>query len=79
MVTTADGADEHYSLENNAARYESTHELARSVDINLRNAWLGHHSYLIIDNSAPNGFEGKLHRVKDAILHFLGKLEHKFY
>jgi len=79
LVSVADGASEHYSIENNAARYENTVELATSVDINTRNAWIGHHSFLIIDNSAPGGWEGKLKRVDDAVMHFIGKLEQNFY
>jgi len=79
LITTADGAEEHYSLENNAARYESTLELAKSTDINLRNAWLGHHSFVMIDNPEEGGFGVKMERAYDAILHFLGKREKRYY
>jgi hypothetical protein len=79
IVTAADGAEKYYSLENNAARYESTHELAVSTDINLRNAWLGHHSFVMIENPEEGGFDKKLERVYDTVLHFLGKKEHKYF
>ena len=41
MVTAADGAEEFYSKENNAARYESCKEAIES-DRKLINAWVGH-------------------------------------
>jgi len=45
----------------------------------LRNAWLGHHSYCIIDNSAKGGWPAKLERIWENVLHFLGKSDRKRY
>jgi len=50
LVSAADGAEKFYTLDNNVARYEDTPEKGKAVDINLRNAWVGHHSHIMIDN-----------------------------
>jgi len=72
LVSTADGAEKFYTCENNQARYESTPELGKEVDINLRNAWIGHHSLVMIDNPVEGGFTRKLENTYNAVLHFLG-------
>jgi len=59
LVSAADGAEKFYTLENNQARYEDTPEKGKVVDINLRNAWIGHHSHIMIDNPPEGGFEKK--------------------
>jgi hypothetical protein len=41
LVTCADGAEEFYTSENNAARYEGIKD-AIELDRKLINAWVGH-------------------------------------
>lgn len=72
MVTTAYGAEEYYTLENNAARTEGI-EAARELDDKLVNAWVGHPHLRIIDNSTD--FQGKIDRLLKEILSFLGEPE----
>lgn len=45
MVTAADGAPQHYTLENNPARYE-TASIALDLDQKIRSAWVGHPSFM---------------------------------
>lgn len=72
MVTAADGAERHYSLENNAARSEAP-EAARDADARTQRAWAPHPRHLIFDNSAVEfGFEGKLQRVVEATARLVG-------
>ncbi len=59
LVTAADGAEEFFTLANNAARSE-TPEQARSLDKKTLAAWHGHPSLRIIDNST--GFDEKIRR-----------------
>lgn len=65
MTTAADGAEEFYSLDNNA-RYETPAQ-AREVDRKLIKAYTGHPHYRIVDNSSPNGFKGKVKSVVDFV------------
>lgn len=60
LVTTANGAEEHYTLANNTARSESLED-ARRIDELTLNAWIGHPRLRIFDNSTD--FEGKVERV----------------
>ena len=48
MVTAAEGAEEFYNL-SNEARYEDA-ESARARDNALREAYLSHNKYMIVDN-----------------------------
>ena len=57
LVTAAKGAEEFYTMENNAARYESIEE-ARALDDRLIAAWTGHPHLRVIDNSGD--FDVKL-------------------
>lgn len=72
LVTAADGAEDHYTLENNTARSESP-EVARAVDVRTRAAWLGHHHLSIIDNST--GFDHKITRAIRAMSRVLSMEE----
>ncbi len=79
LVTAADGAEEHYNLDN-SARYEDL-EMARLLDKRTLNAWIGHPHLAIIDNSTD--FRGKLQRLLKAVLRALGapeslEIERKF-
>ena len=46
MVTAAEGASGHYTLDNNAARYESNTNMAVDIDRKIRSAWVGHPSLM---------------------------------
>ena len=70
MVTAAKGAEEFYTFENNAARYETT-EQARALDDRLIAAWAGHPYLRIIDNDRD--FNAKLQRLIAEIRSFLGE------
>ena len=59
---TIDGAKEHYSLENNAARSESVEE-AVALDRRLLHVWNGHPYHVVIDNSFET-FEEKMHALE---------------
>jgi len=69
LVTAADGAESHYTLENNAVRTESTEEAIR-VDQMTQKAWVGHPHLYCIDNSTD--FEGKMTRLVDTISKIVG-------
>jgi len=72
MVTAAKGAEQFYTLENNAARTESV-EQAAALDDRLIAAWTGHPHLRVIDNSGD--FEDKLKRLLSEISAFLGEPE----
>lgn len=69
LVTAAEGAEQFYTLENNAVRTE-TPELARELDDMTRNAWVGHPNLKIFDNST--GFEKKMQRVVEETARLVG-------
>lgn len=80
LVTTAIGAKDYYTLENNKARYESIEEAINSDKKTLQ-AWTGHPHLRVIDNSTD--FEGKMLRLIKEISSFLGEeqpyeIERKF-
>lgn len=70
LVTTANGAEPHYTLANNAARSESLED-ARKIDELTLNAWIGHPRLKIFDNSTD--FEGKVDRVLKEIYNDLNE------
>lgn len=70
LVTAADGAEAFYASLNNEARYESVAE-AVEKDRRIRDAYLGHRNWNIIDNNVPD-FNTKINKAKEAIQHFLG-------
>ncbi|KAI9136438.1 AAA domain-containing protein [Paraphysoderma sedebokerense] len=69
LVTAADGAEAFYQNENNNIRSEGI-ELARQIDSVIKNAWIGHPYYTIIDNTT--NFDKKCHRVIEAVLKRFG-------
>lgn len=69
LVTAAEGALPFYTGANNHARIETPEE-ALIIDQKIRESWLGHPHFKIIDNSTD--FEGKINRAFSAISHFLG-------
>lgn len=64
LVTTANGAEEFYTLSNNGARKETLEE-ARYLDRRTIECWSSHKNFKIIDNST--NFEGKISRLLDEI------------
>lgn len=80
LVTAADGAEEHYTLDNNPARSESAEE-ARKLDRSLQQAWLTHRHFCIVDNRI--GFEYKMCQALQAFARVLAlpepmEIERKF-
>jgi len=69
LVTAAEGAEQFYTLENNAVRTE-TPELARTLDDMTRKAWVGHPNLKIFDNSTD--FEEKMQRVVEETARLVG-------
>lgn len=57
MVTAADGAEDFYTIENNAARTETV-ELARELDGKILSAWTGHPNLRIVQNNSD--FDAKI-------------------
>ena len=70
MVTAADGAENFYN-KGNEARYENIQQ-AIEVDRRLRNAYLGHHKFFIIDNKDTD-FRGKIDKCVDIVAKIVGK------
>jgi CYTH domain-containing protein len=69
LVTAAEGAREYYTGENNSARIETAEE-AVLIDRKIRESWLGHPRFRIIDNRTD--FRGKIRRTFSTILELLG-------
>ena len=59
QVSAANGAEEFYSVENNAARFEGL-ELARERDKMAMEAWREHPYVDIVDNRKSRDFDGKV-------------------
>ncbi|KAL9643329.1 hypothetical protein ABK040_014784 [Willaertia magna] len=70
LVSTAEGAEEFYTLENNNVRSESV-ELARELDYKLRASYIGHPQVFIVDNFTKS-FDEKLQRVFNILSHQIG-------
>ncbi len=70
LVTAAKGAEEFYTLANNAVRYETPEEAIR-VDDGLIASWTGHPHLRIIDNRYD--FNGKMMALITEIAAFLGE------
>ncbi|MBQ6961040.1 MAG: AAA family ATPase [Clostridia bacterium] len=70
LVTAAKGAEQFYTLANNAARYETVEE-ARAVDDALIASWTGHPHLRVIDNRVD--FDEKMLYLIKEISAFLGE------
>ncbi len=70
LVTAAKGAEEFYTLANNAARYETVEEAIR-VDDGLIESWTGHPHLRVIDNRYD--FNEKMLALITEISAFLGE------
>jgi CYTH domain-containing protein/predicted ATPase len=80
LVTAAKGAEEFYTLGNNAARTESP-GMARHLDELTMAAWYGHQHLSVVDNSTD--FEEKMRRALSALARVLNmpeplEIERKF-
>ena len=73
LVTAANGAEEFYSKENNAARTETPEE-ARIVDKKIISVWSGHQHFRVIDNQKVD-FNQKITHLISEIAHYLGEPE----
>lgn len=69
MVTAADGAEQFYN-KGNEARYEGIQQ-AVEVDKRLRNAYLGHTRFFIVDNSVTH-FNQKIDKCVDIVSKIIG-------
>ena len=69
LHTTAIGAEDYYTLQNNEARRENIDE-ARELDHKIKRVWMGHPHIEYIDNSTD--FPEKIIRVVEAICRILG-------
>ena len=69
MVTAADGASQFYNKEN-VARYEGIAE-AVEVDKRLRNAYMGHYKFFMVDNSVQD-FYAKINNVVNIVNKIIG-------
>ena len=70
LVTAANGAEEAYTLSNNAARNE-TPKQARALDIRTLNAWTGH-PHLVIVGNGGGSFQKKIATAIEIIQNALG-------
>ena len=71
LVSAAKGAEEYYSLENNAARYETLEE-ATALDDRILAAWTGHPHLRVIGNATD--FEGKMRSLIHESAYVLGEV-----
>lgn len=71
LVTAADGAEEYYTLSNNAARTEDA-SLARQIDQLTKDAWKDHQSLEIVTNH-HGSFKGKLQALMEVVDGFIAK------
>jgi CYTH domain-containing protein len=72
LVTAADGAREYYTGENNCARLETAEEAAL-IDGKIKESWLGHPHFKIIDSRTD--FQSKMKQTFSAISEILGMPE----
>ena len=70
LVTAAKGAEQFYTLANNAARYETVEEAVK-VDDSLIQSWTGHPHLRVIDNRFD--FDEKMLNLIGEISSFLGE------
>jgi len=83
LRTAALGAEEHYTYENNPARFARTLDEVRRLDECTMNAWVGHPHLRVIPNKRGNTFDDKINHLIKEICHVLGEpvpleIERKF-
>lgn len=69
LISCAEGMEEHYTTEGHPSRIESP-DVARSLDRKIREAWLGHPQFFVIDNE--DEFQKKISRTLAPICKMLG-------
>lgn len=70
LISAAEGASKFYNTDTNVVRMESVDE-AKSLDLRIMNAWVGHPYLHIVDNSTD--FTSKITRILDIVLQHLGE------
>lgn len=70
LVTAANGAEDFYTLANNAARTETPEKAIALDNLGISN-WTGHSHFRVIDNST--NFERKMARLMNEVYSFLGE------
>lgn len=70
LTTAADGATQHYHLDNNNARSEGV-QMAIDLDRKIRKAWANHPNYFLINNDVES-FSHKIKLAEEYILKTLG-------
>ena len=70
LTSTANGAEEFYSNQNNHVRLENSEE-AKLIDIKTLNCWNDHPNRFIVDNPKEGGFEKKMENLKNYIINFI--------
>uniref|UniRef100_A0A0K0FK30 AAA_28 domain-containing protein n=1 Tax=Strongyloides venezuelensis TaxID=75913 RepID=A0A0K0FK30_STRVS len=71
MVSAADGAEEFYTLSNNAARTETISQ-AIELDRKTREAWIGHPYVDVVDNQDCKTFEDKISKLIQIVCERIG-------
>lgn len=71
LSTSADGAEDYYSLQNNTARSEGL-QLARDLDQKLQKSWIEHPNFVQIGNDHFETFQEKMDQVVKVAMRFLG-------
>ena len=71
LVTAAIGAEGHYNLDNNPARYEDV-EGARDADVRLRQMYVGHPRIKLIHNKPDETFQQKVNAAVDFVFQCIG-------
>lgn len=69
LVTAAEGAEDFYTLDNNATRTEGL-AVAKDIDKRCTKAWMGHPYIDVIDNRT--NFDQKVARVLKSVCHRIG-------
>lgn len=74
LSSAANGAEEFYTLHNNAARSEGIEE-ARKLDAKTLEAWVGHPHLTVIPNMKGETFDDKVNRAVEAVAKTVGEEE----
>lgn len=72
LVTAADGAEQFYNNETNITRTE-TAKHAREIDERIRQSWVGHPYFHVVDNREGRDFSGKINALLKMIMKHIGE------
>lgn len=79
LCSAANGAEEFYTLENNAARHEGI-EVAQNLDKRTLNAWIGHPHITVCPNIPGETFEQKIQKALESVHKTVGlEIKHNRY